>query len=83
MYKSDDIKIVGNSYQTKDGKYQTKTSSPSFYYDDKGYKKEVHKGYAYWYNTEGRLGSTAYDYLFFIGKEGINNAVKVLNKVIL
>jgi hypothetical protein len=83
MYSKEDIKIVGKSYQTTDGKYQTKTSSSSFYYDAKGDKKEYNKGYNYWYDNDGmRLGSTSYDYLFFIGKDGISNAVNVLNSVI-
>jgi len=83
MYTSEDIKIAGHSYQTKDGKYQTKTTSSSWYLDGDGKKVEFNKGYAYWYDESGsRMGSTSYDYLFFNGEEGIDSAVKVLNEVI-
>ena len=67
MYTSNDIKIVGKSYQTKDGKYHTRTFTG---------------GYAYWYENDEKQGHTSYDYLFFIGKEGVESALKVLNKVI-
>lgn len=82
MYTSNDIKIVGKNYQTTDGKYQTKTSSPSWYLDANMKKKEFNVGYAYWYDNDGRLGNTSYDYLFFTGKEGIERAVEKLNKVL-
>ena len=82
MYTSEDIKIIGHSYQTSDGKFKTKTTSPSWYLNSDKEKVEFNKGYAYWYENDGRLGHTSYDYLFFIGKEGIEKAVELLNKLI-
>ena len=82
MYTVNDIIIVNKSYQTTDGKYKSKTTSPSWYLDANGKKVEFNKGYTYWYDGESRLGNTSYDYFFFIGKEGIKNAVNVLNNVL-
>lgn len=66
-YEISDIKIIGHSYKTNDGKYFTKADG---------------QGYSYWYEEEFRLGNTAYDYLFFVGEKGFEGAVKVLNRVI-
>ena len=82
MYTVNDIIVVGKSYQTKDGKYKTKESSSSWYLDANGKKVEYNKGYSYWYDDVIKIGNTSYDYLFFIGKEGIKNAVEVLNRVL-
>ncbi len=82
MYTAKDINIVGKAYQTKDGKYHTKTWGPSWYYEPDGTKKEYNIGYAYWYDGTLKMGSTSYDYLFFDGKNGIEKAVELLNKLI-
>ena len=66
-YKVSDIKIIGKSYRTSDGKYFTKADGSD---------------YSYWYEDQFRLGNTGYDYLFFIGKEGNERALEVLNRVI-
>ena len=71
-YKVSDIKIIGKSYRTSDGKYFTKADGSD---------------YSYWWDendgkTQFRLGNMGYDYLFFIGKEGIESALKVLNRII-
>lgn len=61
------LKIVGKSYQTLDGKFHTKASSSDF---------------IYWFSEDNiKQGSTSYDYLFFLGKEGIASALEVLNRV--
>lgn len=81
MYTTNDIKIVGKSYHTKDDEYKTKVST-SWFYDDHGTRVYYNVGYSYWYNGNIRLGHTSYDYLFFNGKEGIDDVVKLLNKLI-
>lgn len=82
MYSTSDINIIGKSYQTKDGLYHTTTSSPSWYYKPDGKKVEYNVGYAYWYDGTLRMGHTSYDYLFFTGKEGIERAIALLNKLL-
>ncbi len=82
MYTSNDITILGNTYRTKDGKFFSKTISSSWYLDSNKQKVEYNKGYSYWYDKDQRLGSTSYDYFFFTGKEGIEKAVEVLNRVL-
>ena len=77
-----ELKIVGKSYQTADGKYHTKTTASNFYRNEKNEKVEYNKGYTYWFDENNiKQGSTSYDYFFFLGKEGIPAALEVLNKV--
>jgi hypothetical protein len=68
IYTADDLVFKHKRWETKDGEFYTKSDSHS---------------YSYWYKNgeEGALGSHAYDYTFAC-IEALNDAVKVLNKVL-
>ena len=67
-YTINDVILLKHQIKTKDGKYYTVEDSRCF---------------SYWHSVDDKysMGSRAYDYLFAC-KEGLESAVKLLNRLI-